>query len=86
MLFLLRLMHLVTLLDALNQKFGISSSKAHLLSQVHLPQLLLAMQYHTGTRFQDTPGTFFVPAFLEMGFGTGVVSNQFSTFHFPSPG
>jgi hypothetical protein len=48
----------VTLLDALNQKFGISSSKAHLLSQVHLPQLFLAMQYHTGTRFQDAPGAF----------------------------
>ena len=46
----------VTLLDALNQKFGISSTKAHLLGQLHLPQLLLAMQYHTGTRFQDTPG------------------------------
>ena len=44
-----------TLLDALNQKFGISATKAHVLSTLHLPQLFLAMQYHTGTRFEDTP-------------------------------
>lgn len=44
-----------TLLDALNQKFGISATKTHVLSAVHLPQLFLAMQYHTGTRFEDTP-------------------------------
>jgi hypothetical protein len=46
-----------TLLDALNQKFGISATKEQVLRQLHPPQLFLAMQYHTGTRFQDLPGT-----------------------------
>jgi len=44
------------LLDALDQKFGIQATKAHLLTHLHMPQLFLAMQYHTGTRFQDSPG------------------------------
>ena len=47
---------IATLLDALSQKFGISSTKAHLIKQLHLPQLFLAMQHHTGTRFHDNPG------------------------------
>ena len=48
--------NLATLLDALDQKFGIQATKAQLLTHLHMPQLFLAMQYHTGTRFQDNPG------------------------------
>jgi hypothetical protein len=54
---------LATLCDAMKQKFGIQASKERLLALVHMPQLFLAMQYHTGTRFQDAPGT---PHFLSL--------------------
>ncbi|KAJ1424823.1 hypothetical protein B484DRAFT_451379 [Ochromonadaceae sp. CCMP2298] len=44
-----------TLCDALHKKFGIQSTREQLAAHLHWPQLLLAMQYHTGTCFQDTP-------------------------------
>lgn len=39
--------------DALYYKFGIEATSFYLLSQMHFPQLFIAMQYHLGTRFND---------------------------------